>query len=360
MHDIINQLQEICEKEEIKIEEEALYTIAKKADGSMRDALSLMDQVFAYGSADIKTEDVLSIFGIIPFDVYNDLMIAINEKKSKQMLQLLHSILETGSDIQEFINGLLDYLRYLMLLKLELDVEEITLAQQEIMKTIAESFSENDILYIMSLLIKTKTDIKNSINPLLIAEMSFLKLSKLDEMKSVQSLLETIQKQPAAILDNSALHLKRTERKLHLKAEKQKDKIIEEIQTEKPKYERLEETIVKEDFPQLLEKIKQIKPIVANYFKICSIKTVEDNKIIFSSSSNTQFTRLKEEAKFLSDLFTNHYHLHVKVDFDFDKKSHTTFLRNPTIDDLKEKSPALADFIKTLDPEATIVSESYY
>jgi DNA polymerase III subunit gamma/tau len=357
---IISQLQVICEKEKIEIEEEALYLVAKKADGSMRDALSLMDQVFAYGSSHIKLDEVLSIFGVIHYDVYNDLVRFIAEKDTKQMISSLHKVLETGSDLQEFLNGFLDYLRYLMLLKLGIEVQEITEAQQNIMIKIVSSFSENDILYIMSLLIQTKTDIKNSVNPLLVAEMSMIRLTKLAEMQSVQTLLETIKKQPASMLDNPAMHLKRAERKLHINATKEIKNVVKSIEKEQPKIDKLSTQIVTDNFDFIIEKVKQSKPIISNYLNLCTISQVSDFRILFASESTIQVTRLKSEKDFLTELISNHFGIKIKIDFELDTKNSKQPLRNPTLEDIQKESPKLAEFIRIIDATAEIKSDSMY
>jgi DNA polymerase-3 subunit gamma/tau len=360
IHAIIQQLQEISVKEKIQIEEEALYIVAKKADGSMRDALSLLDQIFAYGRTDIKTEDVLTIFGIIPNDIYNDIATAILKKQAKEMLQTLHKVMETGNDFQEFINGFLDYLRYLLLLKLDIDVPEITTAQKEMMTAMAITFSENDILYIMSLLIQTKMDLKSSINPLLIAEMSFLRLTKLGEMHSIKDLIEQIKKQPAHQLDTPALHLKRTERKLHVQAVREMDNIVKSVENEKPKLEKLTDSVVNEDYPQILDKIKQANSNIANYLKMCTISQIYDKKIIFVTQSSTQFNRLKDESAFIADVFSNHYHVAIKIEFKLEETEQKAIIKNPTLEDIRKESPQLAEFIETIDPKAEIISESLF
>ena len=356
--DIISQLKEICVKEKINIEDEALFLIARKADGSMRDALSLMDQVFAYGNVNIKLADVLSIFGIIHHEVYQKMIEAILKRQTSTMISLLHQTLETGTDIQEFINGMLDYFRYLLLLQLNLKISEITPSQQEIMKKTSEQFTDHEILYLMSMLIQTKTDIRNSSNPLLIAEMSFIKLTKLAEMKSIEELIKICkEKQPVSTI-NLEHHFKRSEKQVHKETIKEKRKIIQEVRSEKPKIENLTKEILNKEIDHVHTKLKKQKLIVANYFKQCKIESIQSNKIQFSIDSNTQFRRLDEEKQLISDVISNHFGLKVRVNFSLNDSPKKIAKRNPSLAEIKKESPKLAHFIETLDPDAEIITDS--
>lgn len=102
-------------------------------------------------------------------------------------------MMEKGTDLQEFINGLLDYIRDLLLLKVGVKIQTISLAQENLMTSLAKEFSEQDILYLISLLIKAKNDIKISTNPILVAEMSFVKIAKLQDMHALPEILQQIQ-----------------------------------------------------------------------------------------------------------------------------------------------------------------------
>jgi len=189
---IVKRLQTICVEEKITIEEEAFYIIARKADGGMRDALSLLDQVLSLGKKEITGEDVLNIFGIVDKDVYNNILNNILQKQPGEILNILHDILEKGYDLQEFFTGLLEWFRNLLLIKLNVKSSEIPESYKKILQDFAKQFTENDIMYLMSFLIKTKIDMRTSGNPMLMAEMAFIKLAKKEEISSLEKILEQL------------------------------------------------------------------------------------------------------------------------------------------------------------------------
>ena len=93
---ISERLSLILQEESISADEESLSAISRKADGSMRDALSLMDQVIAFAGESIKIEAVSSVIGLIPIDVYFDYSGSVLEKDSEKMLKVLQIIRTTG------------------------------------------------------------------------------------------------------------------------------------------------------------------------------------------------------------------------------------------------------------------------
>lgn len=189
---IVQRLREVLDKENISIDNESLYLIAGKADGGMRDALSMMDQVLSYCAQEVRIEQVREIFGLLPNAVYQSILQSISSKDAKQLIEILHQVFEQGSDIQEFINNLMDFIRLVLLSKLGISCQEINPEEAGIYIDCAKSFEVNTLTYIISVLIQTKADLKSSTNPYLILEVVMLKLAKLEEMEDISKILEFI------------------------------------------------------------------------------------------------------------------------------------------------------------------------
>ncbi|MBN2461191.1 MAG: DNA polymerase III subunit gamma/tau [Candidatus Cloacimonetes bacterium] len=351
---IMDRLNYICKAEHITAADEALFLIAKKAEGSMRDALSLMDQLLAFGRDSISQKDVLAIFGIVGNDMYAEIMNTIIRKDAAAILNLLHETIDKGNDLQEFINGLLDYIRYLLLLKLKIEKPDISQVDKEIMKAINQDFSENDLLYLMSLLVKTKADIRSSSNPLMIAELAFVKLTRLSEIYSIDDLI-------TRLTDNKIFNSATTEPGAEARSSQQLEinpvRISEEVKydmlqqayEEKPQIEELTLEIVRTFQPVLLEKVKKQKPLLASYFRNSEVQTVVNNLIRYQVRSNLALEMLTENRMTISDIISNHFSLRVKVDFSLKEKPGENKISNPTLDDIREQSPNLADFIEATD-----------
>jgi len=189
---MVKRLQEIVGLEKIDIEEEALWLIAKKADGGMRDALSILDQVISYGLAKITNNDVKQIFGMVDIEVFNSIMVAITNNNPTEMLNLYIKVTEQCVDIQEVINNFLEYLRQCIYIKLGNTPLEISKSSLENIQKIVADFNEDEILYIINTLIQAKDNLRTSSTPEVLAELTFIKLSKIAEMRTLKNVLDDI------------------------------------------------------------------------------------------------------------------------------------------------------------------------
>ena len=112
---IREKLKVIIKDEKISVDDDSISAIARKSDGSMRDALSLMDQVIAFAGESIKIEDVSTIIGLIPLDVYFDYSNAIIEKNYSKMISVLETIKTTGLPLEDVASGLSNHIRNLII-----------------------------------------------------------------------------------------------------------------------------------------------------------------------------------------------------------------------------------------------------
>jgi DNA polymerase III subunit gamma/tau len=349
---IVRRISTIAIDEKLKIDDNAKFLIAKKADGSMRDALSLLDQILAFGRNEISGKDVMEIFGIVDLDVYYDIIKAIYEREPAKIVKTLHMLLEKGNDIQEFINGLMDYLRNILLTRLDIDVPELSSEAKNIVKELAEKFSENELLYLISLLIKTKSDLKMSNNPILVAEMSFIKLSKLAEMASlseVRKLVNNEQPLKAVPVKENQKSVSVKEDSPETKTEQIKQEIVEEVEKNKLHLKNLDLDIARKHQSEINEKIRKEKPFLYNYFKNCSIDAVENNIIRYTASKPVFYKMLIDKKEIIQKIIAEFYGLQVRVDFSLKQKPKEDIIVNPEIEDIERETPRLADFIKTTD-----------
>lgn len=340
---IISRLKDICLKEEITAENEALFLIAKKADGSMRDAESLLDQVIAYSKDNITYANVLTVFGIVSDNIFDEILENISLKNSAKIIKLLHSVLEKGNDVQEFLNGFLDYIRNLILIKIGVEVQIISIEKAKKISELGKKFSENDLLYLVQLLIKIKTDVKNSDNQILVAEMGFVKISKLAEMQSIEALLEKVED----VVTSEVVMIKEPE---YIQKKTQTTIIPELPKTvEKPKMkvENLTIEAWKNNKKVIVNKLKIMKAILANYLDSSEINDISNNVIHFIVGSNLALGMLKKEKEKISKIISEHFGNLIRVEFSYEKKE----IKNvePTFENIKDKSPAIANFIDKTD-----------
>src|ERR1035437_2773916 len=133
--DIVGHLAEISKKEKVKSDEDALHIIAQKVDGSMRDALSIFDQMVSLSGDNITYKTVIDNLSILDFDYYFKVTDALLEKNTSSSLLIFNEILNKGFDGHHFINGLADHFRNLLVCK-----DEITLQLMEVSANIRERY----------------------------------------------------------------------------------------------------------------------------------------------------------------------------------------------------------------------------
>jgi len=188
--DLVMTIEKIAEKEKIKIKEDAVFILARKADGSVRDALSLLDQVIAYGGKEIEKEVVEKILGIVDQQTLFELTDIIAKKDAQKGLALLSQLIDSGVDIQDFAKGFLDHLRNLLIAKVQKGSLE-TQAEQRLFdlskeyiekyKKESEKFSDTDILRMINIVADSAYILKRTSEPRVHLEIALMKMIKMEK-----------------------------------------------------------------------------------------------------------------------------------------------------------------------------------
>ncbi|MEO1434964.1 MAG: DNA polymerase III subunit gamma/tau, partial [Bacteroidota bacterium] len=115
--DIVQHLETICEQEGITAETDALHIMAQKADGALRDALSIFDRIVSYSDKSISYQDVVENLNILDYDYYFKIIDALLQEDLADVLMQFNSILSKGFEPEIFVNGLSAHLRNLLVCK---------------------------------------------------------------------------------------------------------------------------------------------------------------------------------------------------------------------------------------------------
>ena len=192
---IVEQLRTICEAENIEVDREALYLIAKKSEGCMRDSQSLLDQVISFSGTRIKETDVINLLGMIDQDLYFEISRAIAEKNLAALAQIAQRIYEQGYDTGDIINGLIEHFHHLLILKTTGSTDHLiaVASQTDQYKQEADAFGETDLIRIIQLLTETAAGLKRSVNPHIQFETLLFRLAKLPNASELQQLLDDLQ-----------------------------------------------------------------------------------------------------------------------------------------------------------------------
>ncbi|MDM8161628.1 DNA polymerase III subunit gamma/tau [Labilibaculum sp. K2S] len=185
VEDAVKHLKEIAEKESVVIEEEGLNVIAQKADGAMRDALSIFDQIVSFSGKEISFESVIQNLNVLDYDYYFKMVDAFLDGKVSDVLLMLNEILEKGFDGHHFVAGLSAHIRDVLVGK-----DPATIQLLEVSDSVKQKYVEQskkcplDFLY-EALKILNQCDIgfKASQNQRLLIELSLIQLSQIVELK---------------------------------------------------------------------------------------------------------------------------------------------------------------------------------
>jgi len=191
--DITQRLQAVLVGETVDAPEEALRTIARRAEGGMRDALSLLDQVLALTGGDVSQEAVRRVLGLVEEDRYLELLDILLERRHGDVFTLVESLLDEGYDMVEFHRGLVDVLRLLLRLRLGQGEggEGLREDLRDSMTEKAMAFSPGDLVRMLSQATELEStgSLRRSSHPRLLMEMLLLRLSYLDRTVELESLL---------------------------------------------------------------------------------------------------------------------------------------------------------------------------
>jgi len=197
---ISKRLAYVCEQESIKIAPEALSIISEKADGSMRDALTIFDEVFAYSGNSITAESVQNALGIPSDALYFELVQAFEAHDAKGSFAVLEKAIESGVEVQVFLEGLIRFLRNFLYSKIGIPAETLEISQENLdnLKKLAPAFEQGDILRIAKIIteLSERCSSRHGLNPRLLAEAEFSKIAWLDRVVNIKEVLENIKSTP--------------------------------------------------------------------------------------------------------------------------------------------------------------------
>lgn len=191
MDAIKNQLAIIADSEKIKIDDQSLTLIAKKADGSLRDAQSLFDQVISFCGNDIDSQSISQMLNLINEEIYFELSNAIIQKKFVQAFEISKQIYDNGWNYIDFVNGLIEHFRNILTVVITENNKLIESAEifKERYLEYKTQFSEGDLLRILSYLNKTLIELKNTQNHKLKIEISLSHLIGLERTSTISDIL---------------------------------------------------------------------------------------------------------------------------------------------------------------------------
>ena len=189
INDISEYLKQILESENIKYDTDGIRLIAQKADGSLRDSLSLLDQTIAYASDGLDVETIRDVLGIIKENVFLNIIQTIEKRDHKEVIHQLSQLIDAGYAISDFISGFNEFLRNCMIqktgesAKLNLSENSLNWLQSGC------RFSTADFLRMLDLSLQFESKLRFLQQPQISLEALFIKLSMMDASVDIASIL---------------------------------------------------------------------------------------------------------------------------------------------------------------------------
>jgi DNA polymerase III subunit gamma/tau len=190
LSDITRRLSTVLQAEGVKISDDALAIIARAADGSMRDALSLADQVIAIGEGAVTAERVRDALGLAPEDEFINILDVIAEHRAGDVFAAVNKLADAGIDFGVFLSGFADMLRAQLTVVLNDRAEGVSAQALAALRERRDKFTAGDLLRMISAINELEPNFRKSGQQQLLVEMLLVRMALLDRTVALEDLLK--------------------------------------------------------------------------------------------------------------------------------------------------------------------------
>jgi DNA polymerase-3 subunit gamma/tau len=194
---ITDQLRRIAQAEGVETTEEALALVARAAEGSMRDAQSALDQVFAFGNGKVDAQQVSDVLGLVARELLLDVLDIVAREDAPRVFDVAARLVESGHDLRHVCRELSRLVRDLMVLQVDpqrtADPDFAIEGDGERLRTLAQAFSREDLLRAFDLIAKLEADVRVATQPRYHLEMALLRWVHLRKLVPIASLIEALE-----------------------------------------------------------------------------------------------------------------------------------------------------------------------
>lgn len=314
--DIKKRLQEIAQSEKVKIDDDVFYVIARAADGSMRDAESIFDQVISCCGNKVTGADVEEILGLVSEDIFFAIDEAVLNSDIGTAVELTNKIISAGKNTTRFIDDMIKHYRDLLVVKAARDTNsllEVSAETFERLKQTEEKYSEENLLHIIELLAQAQDNMRFAISKETLLEVTIIKLvrarSRID-LNEIIAKLESLrggeQEQSGAILSRSGgsiLHESKPQLDLLADSDKpektpQPQAIPEEIRNEDdPHIDAAPDQKAESLWKKVVESIGHKKPRIAESLAAAVLLGLSDGVLRIGYPGDDHFHRESVDKK---------------------------------------------------------------
>jgi len=190
--EIYSRLEWVVKQEQIAADEGALSAIAEAAEGSLRDALSLLDQAIASSADRLQEGHVRQLLGVVPVQVLTELMEAIGAGNVGRVLETVERVASEGYELNHFCGELTRYIRNLAVARscgAESPLLQLPSSERAVIARLCERLSEEDIARFFQVIVRTENEMRYALNPRFQLELGLIKMAHAARLASLESLL---------------------------------------------------------------------------------------------------------------------------------------------------------------------------
>lgn len=320
--EIIEKLSEIAKKEKVEIDQKALELIALEAGGGMRDAESLLGQVLSLEDKKVTLEETRAILGTTDLTATVKMVNYLTEQKYKEGVNFVSQINDDGYDLEQFAKSLVDYLRKIILLKVDSAFGKnlsSEMTEEQIRKTekTADKIAMPRLIKMIKLFIEAEKEIKSAVIPQLSLELAIAELdisdndskrerSKIKEIKektseviseSLKTSQQFIKKAVPSVIESAVKKIK-PEKNQELGIRNQEFSENNKVNNDKETSNTINSDFnleeVKDSWDEILEKVKPHNHSITAFLKTCQPVATEGNMLIIANKYAFHLERLKE------------------------------------------------------------------
>src|SRR5881397_2381390 len=194
-HAIVERLRHVAAAEGLDVEDDAFHLIAKSADGGMRDALSILDQVLSFGEGPLTAGRVREVLGLISDELYGELLRVVAERDVTGVFPLVDRLVEAGADLAEFVSGAGETLRAVLAVGVGGEAEGMTEGLQALVREHADRLPPADIVRLLTMLGEMEVQLRASGNQRLIVEVLLLRWAMMDRTVELEAVIKALGKE---------------------------------------------------------------------------------------------------------------------------------------------------------------------
>jgi len=192
---IKGRLGKIADSEGIAISDAAIEMIARVSEGSMRDSLTILDQVSAF-SSDIKESDVKDLLGIADFGALSEISASVIKGDRKRIVEVITELTDRGTDLKSFAKDLMLFFRDLLVAKVVQRPEEVLEVNENelsVMKKLLGGTPEEHLTLLLSEMIKAEGEVRTAFSPRVALEVALIRASFLNVLKPIQEAIDNLE-----------------------------------------------------------------------------------------------------------------------------------------------------------------------